>query len=325
MAKNSPKLSSQDNSSRPVPTPPLSELLVSSSSVHIPVLLEAVIRESNIQPGGIYVDGTLGMGGHAQALFLHAKKKLTIIGFDKDIEAQKIARDVLTSSGANPIIIHESFAQMKHELAQRNIHSVDCILLDLGLSSMQIDIDTRGFSFKTDHRLHMNMNWEGDVLAWDIVNTWSEETLADIIYGFGEERYARRIAKMIVTQRAMHPVETTFQLVEIIKKATPAVYHHGKIHPATRTFQALRIAVNSELTELESVIPDCIDLLNPNGRLLIISFHSLEDRIVKNQFRKAADAGIGTVITKRPIIATLEEVKNNPRSRSAKLRVFQKI
>jgi 16S rRNA (cytosine1402-N4)-methyltransferase len=188
---------------------------------------------------------------------------------------------------------------------------------------MQIDTDTRGFSFKSDQKLHMNMNQQADLIVWDIINTWSEETLAVIIDGFGEERYARRIAKQIVETRKLHPIDTTLELVDVIKKATPAVYHHGKIHPATRTFQALRIAVNNELTELESVIPDALSLLRPGGRLLIISFHSLEDRIVKNQFKKYAD--IGTIITKRPIIASIEEVKTNPRARSAKLRVFQKI
>jgi 16S rRNA (cytosine1402-N4)-methyltransferase len=325
MKKVITEFSSQANFSRLVPTPPLSKLLVSSNPIHIPVLLEDIVRESHIQPGSIYVDGTLGMGGHAQALFLQAQKQLTIVGFDKDLEAQKIARTVLAECGANPIIIHESFVNMKRELAKRDIESVDCILLDLGISSMQIDTDARGFSFQKDHPLHMNMNQEGDLLAWDIVNTWSEESLADIIFGFGEERYARKIAKAIVVARKIAKIDTTLQLVDVIKSATPFAYHRGKIHPATRTFQALRIAVNSELTELETVIPDAISLLKTGGRLLIISFHSLEDRIVKNQLKNGAEDGKGVIITKRPIIANIDEIKHNPRARSAKLRVFQKI
>ncbi len=295
------------------------------TKVHIPVLLQEVIRESHIAPGGIYVDGTLGMGGHASALFMHANKNLTVVGFDKDLDAQKIALTALTQCGAKPLIIHASFADMKKELLERTIDSVDCILLDLGISSMQLDTDTRGFSFLRDNPLHMNMNQEGDLTAWDVVNEWSEETLADIIFGFGEERYSRRIAKKIVEARKIKSIDTTFQLVEVIKSATPFAYHKGKIHPATRTFQALRIAVNSELTELENVIPDALSLLKSGGRLLIISFHSLEDRIVKNQFKKAQDEELGTVITKKPIIAGDEELRTNPRARSAKLRVFQRV
>lgn len=295
------------------------------TQVHIPVLLQEVIRESHIKSGDIYVDGTLGMGGHASALYLHANKNLTVVGFDKDLDAQKIAHTTLTRVGAKPIIIHASFADMKTELLKKHIDAVDCILLDLGISSMQLDTDTRGFSFLRDNPLHMNMNQDGDLTAWDVVNTWSETTLADIIFGFGEERYARRIAKHIVEVRKTHSIDTTFQLVEVIKQATPFTYHKGKIHPATRTFQALRIAVNGELTELETVIPDALSLLKKGGRLLIISFHSLEDRIVKNQFKRAHDEGQGMVITKKPIIASDEELKINPRSRSAKLRVFQRV
>ncbi len=296
-----------------------------SKKIHIPVLLEAVIREAHLKPGDIYIDGTLGAGGHAKELFLSADKNLTIFGFDKDLEAQKIARDVLLGCGADPVIIHASFADMKVELVKREVTAVDCILLDLGISSMHIDTDQRGFTFQKDQPLHMNMNQEGELTAYDIVNDWQEETLADIIFGFGEERYSRRIAKAIVEARDTTPIKTTFQLVEIIKSAVPVSYVRGKIHPATRTFQALRIAVNSELTELENVIPDAVSLLKPDGRLLVISFHSLEDRIVKNQYKLLASNGLGHIITKKPIIATLNEVASNPRARSAKLRVFQRV
>lgn len=190
---------------------------------------------------------------------------------------------------------------------------------------MHVDTDLRGFSFQKDQPLHMNMNQEGELTAEEIVNNWSEESLADIIFGFGEERYARRIAKAIVLSRKEKEIKTTFELVEIIKSAVPYAYLRGKIHPATRTFQALRIAVNSELTELETVIPDAVSLLKTDGRLLIISFHSLEDRIVKQSFKLLADEGHGLVVTKKPIIATESELKSNPRARSAKLRVFQRV
>ncbi len=292
---------------------------------HIPVLLEAVIRESHVTPGAVYVDGTLGAGGHAKELFLSTNKNLTIFGFDKDLEAQKIARDVLLNCGATPVIIHASFADLKSELTKRKVTSVDCILLDLGISSMHIDADTRGFTFQKDQPLHMNMNQEGELTAHDIVNTWEEDSLADIIFGFGEERYARRIAAAIVSARESKQINSTFELVEIIKSAVPFSYQRGKIHPATRTFQALRIAVNSELTELEYTIPDAISLLKAGGRLLIISFHSLEDRIVKNHFKLSAEHGLGLVVTKKPIIASQDEIRLNPRSRSAKLRVFQRV
>jgi 16S rRNA (cytosine1402-N4)-methyltransferase len=295
------------------------------SKPHIPVLLKEVVREAYIVPGAVYVDGTLGAGGHAKELYLSTNKNLTIFGFDKDIEAQKIARDVLLSCGADPVIIHASFADMKTELLKRGVTTVDCILLDLGISSMHIDTDTRGFTFQRDQQLHMNMNQEGELTAYDIVNTWAEDSLADIIFGFGEERYARRIASAIVISRSKTPITSTFQLVEVIKNAVPLSYQRGKIHPATRTFQALRIAVNSELTELENTIPDAVSLLKTGGRLLIISFHSLEDRIVKNHFKLLKDQGLGLVITKKPIIASHDEIRANPRSRSAKLRVFQRV
>lgn len=292
---------------------------------HIPVLLEEIIRESHIKKGDVYVDGTLGLAGHASALFLKAEKNLTIIGFDKDLKAQKIAEEKLQTIGAKPILIHASFKDLQNKLLEKNIDSVDVILLDLGLSSLQLDGDDRGFSFREDLPLHMNMNQEGLLTAEDIVNDWEEETIANIIFAYGEEKFARRIAKKICEARKKTPIKTTFQLVEVIKDAVPMFYVKGKIHPATRTFQALRIAVNNELEELKDVIPTAVNMLSSNGRLLIISFHSLEDRIVKNSFKELAEKKLGTIITKKPIVPTLQELKENPRARSAKLRVFQKV
>ncbi len=292
---------------------------------HIPVLLEEIIRESHIQKGDVYVDGTLGLGGHAAALFLKAEKGLKIIGFDKDLKAQKLALENLENIGAHPLIIHASFNDLKENLLVNNVHQADVILLDLGLSSLQLDGDDRGFSFRGDLPLHMNMNQEGLLTAEDIVNDWEEETIANIIFAYGEEKFARRIAKKICEVRKKTQIKTTFQLVEVIKEAVPMFYVKGKIHPATRTFQALRIAVNNELEELKGVIPDAVEMLSSGGRLLIISFHSLEDRIVKNSFKELAEKELGTIVTKKPIVPTLQELKENPRSRSAKLRVFQKV
>lgn len=293
--------------------------------VHIPVLLDEVIRESGVTPGGVYVDGTLGAGGHAKALYLVADKKLTIIGFDKDTDALAIAEKNLTHIGAHATYIHASFKDMKTQLHSKDVFAVDTILLDLGLSSMHIDSAERGFTFLKDQPLHMNMNINGDIHAEDIVNTWGEDTLITILKGFGEERYAKSIARAIVVYREKKRIQTTFELVDIIKGAVPASYRHGKIHPATKTFQAIRIAVNNELVELETVISDAISLLKPHGRLLIITFHSLEDRIVKHQFKQLQEEAIGRIITKKPIIPTTNEVQANPRARSAKLRIFQRV
>lgn len=292
---------------------------------HIPVLLDEVIRESGIAPNSVYVDGTLGAGGHAKALYLAAEKKITIIGFDKDTDALAIAKKNLESVGATPVYVHASFQDMKKELFERGYTHVDTIFLDLGLSSMHIDSAERGFTFLKDQPLHMNMNIEGDLRAADVVNSWGEETLVTILKGFGEERYAKSIARAIVAYREKQEIKTTYELVDIIKSAVPSMYRHGKIHPATKTFQAIRIAVNNELVEIETVITDAVSLLKENGRLLIITFHSLEDRIVKHQFKKLQDDNLGRIITKKPLIPTTDEVRANPRSRSAKLRIFQRV
>lgn len=292
---------------------------------HIPVLLDEVITGAHVVQGGVYVDGTLGAGGHAKALYLAAGKKLTIIGFDKDTDALAIAQKNLENAGAQATYIHASFKDMKTQLHARGIYQVDTILLDLGLSSMHIDSAERGFTFLKDQPLHMNMNIDGDIRAEDIVNDWGEDTLVTILKGFGEERYAKSIARAIVSYREKKRIQTTFELVDIIKSAVPASYRHGKIHPATKTFQAIRIAVNNELVELETIITDAVSLLKEDGRLLIITFHSLEDRIVKHQFKQLQEETIGRIITKKPIIPTTDEVQVNPRARSAKLRIFQRI
>lgn len=292
--------------------------------MHIPVLLNEVLQTSNISKGDIYVDGTLGLGGHAYALYTKASG-IQIIGFDKDNKALQLAREKLQNLFPKPIFIQKSFTSIQDELQKLNIKAVDCVLLDLGVSSLQFDGDDRGFSFRTDAPLHMNMDHDGLLRANMIINEWSEESIANILFGYGEEKFARRIARHICDMRKKTPIQTTFQLASVVEESVPLFYKRGRIHPATKTFQALRIAVNNELEELSEVIPSLVQTLKKDGRMLIISFHSLEDRIVKRQFKQLEEEGYGRVITKKPIIATEEEISINPRARSAKLRVFQKV
>ncbi|MEY2664495.1 MAG: S-adenosyl-methyltransferase MraW [Candidatus Parcubacteria bacterium] len=313
--------------------------------LHKTVLLHESINGLNIQPGDIYLDGTLGSGGHA----LQAVKtagKVTVIGLDQDQDALARAGERLglpkeattlthaTAHGDVTIILRQAnYRDLDTVLGSLKIAQVNRIMLDLGLSSDQFETSNRGFSFKDNEPLLMTFNKNphgtlGMLTAKEIVNEWAEETLADVIYGYGEERYARRIAKAIVEARAIHPIRSTQELVEIVKKATPFTYHHGKIHPATRTFQALRIAVNDELNALKDGLKKGFEHLAPGGRMAIISFHSLEDRIVKHFYKEVEFLGEirqARIITKKPITPGAEELKENPRSRSAKLRIIEKI
>ncbi len=299
---------------------------------HIPVLLNESIEGLVLQSGMVYFDGTLGAGGHAVAAYESVGGALTVIGCDRDEDALVRSRKTLESKGAEPILFHGTFDAIEQYLVQAGYDKVDAILLDLGVSSFQIDDSGRGFSFLKEEPLLMTMQkevGENDFTASDIINTWSEESIADIIFGYGEERYARRIARAIVASRDEKPFKTTHDLVEVIQRAVPASYRHGRIHPATRTFQALRIAVNDELQIITRGLDASFRCLKPGGRMAVISFHSLEDRIVKNTFKKLAEkdesGGIGAmVITKKPICPSEEEIIANPRSRSAKLRIIQK-
>jgi 16S rRNA (cytosine1402-N4)-methyltransferase len=293
--------------------------------VHIPVLLEEVVAESNIKSGDIMVDGTLGLGGHSNALFFKANKKLKIIAFDKDNFAISKAKEVLQDASKSLTIFNSSFVNLKESLKSIKVNYVDLILLDLGLSSIHLDEEERGFTFLKNQPLDMNMDENGYLKAYDVINFWKEESLYQIIKGFGEERYAKGIAKNIVLRRKEKDIKTTFDLVEIIKSSVPKSYLYGKIHPATKTFQAIRIAVNNELEELSKVIEDGVHLLNKDKRFMVITFHSLEDRIVKNKFKELEKEGFGYVVTKKPIIPKIEEIKKNNRSRSAKLRIFQRV
>ena len=295
---------------------------------HIPVLRDESIDGLAITSGDIIVDGTLGGGGHTFEMIRRFGSGVKIIGLDLDADALDRAKALIGDSDHDTVFRVIGFQDMDKVLDELNIPTVDRILLDLGISSFQLEVAGRGFSFMKDEPLLMNMKkdpTDEDVTAQDVVNTWEEKTLADIIYGFGEEKYSRKIAKAIVEARKEKPIETTFDLVKIIDSAVGRNYRGLKIHPATRTFQAIRIAVNSELTNIEHVIEKGFARLAPHGRMAIITFHSLEDRIVKRAFVEIKAHGYASIITKKPIVPTTDELKNNPRARSAKLRIIEKI
>ncbi len=295
---------------------------------HIPVLKDESIDGLSIRSGDIIIDGTLGGGGHTFEMARRFGSGVKIIGLDLDADAIDRAKALLAEIPHDTVFRTIAFQQMDTVLDELNIPHVDRILLDLGLSSFQLDISGRGFSFKKDEPLLMTMKKEPtdeDLTAQDIINTWEEKSLADIIYGFGEEKYSRKIAKAIVEARKEKPIQTTFDLVAIIDAAVGRSYRGLKIHPATRTFQALRIATNSELTGVEQGIEKGFNRLSIGGRIAIITFHSLEDRIVKRAFVKLKEQGYASIITKKPIIPNEDERIINPRSRSAKLRILEKI
>ena len=306
---------------------------------HVSVLLDECIDNLNIKPDGIYVDGTLGGAGHSSQI---AKRLTTgrLIGIDRDPVALKAAGERLAPYADRVTLVHSNFCEIASVLEELNIGGVDGILLDLGVSSPQLDDGARGFSYMADAPLDMRMNNEDSLTAYTVVNSWSYEELKRILYDYGEERYAPKIAAAICSHREQKPVETTLELVDIIRSAMPPAALREKQHPAKRSFQAIRIAVNDELGSVEKVMKDAVPCLNPGGRLAIITFHSLEDRIVKNGM---ADAAKGCtcpprlpvcvcgnkpkvkLITRKPIISGEEELERNPRARSAKLRVCEKI
>ncbi|MBR3004095.1 MAG: 16S rRNA (cytosine(1402)-N(4))-methyltransferase RsmH [Lachnospiraceae bacterium] len=306
---------------------------------HEPVLIQETIENLNIKPDGIYVDGTLGGGGHSFKI-VQKLKEGRLIGIDQDMDAIAAASRRLKIFADKVTIVHSNYANIRQVLAENGIDKVDGILLDIGVSSYQIDNPERGFSYMEDAPLDMRMDQTKPVSARTVVNTYSKEDLARIIRDYGEDSFANNIAKHIVAEREKAPIETTGRLKDIIEAAIPASVRKGQKGFAKKTFQALRIEVNSELDVLSSSIDDMIDLLNPGGRLAIITFHSLEDRIVKNAFKKAENPCTcppnfpvctcgavpkGRIITKKPIIPTQEELDRNKRAASAKLRVFEKI
>lgn len=306
---------------------------------HVSVLLEECLDGLDIKPDGIYVDGTLGGAGHSCQI---AKRLTTgrLIGIDRDPVALAAAAERLAPYKDRVTLVHGNFCEIKSILQQLDVQGVDGILLDLGVSSPQLDEVTRGFSYMADAPLDMRMNSEDTLTAETVVNQWSQEELRRILYAYGEERYAPQIAAAICRRREEKPVKTTLELVDIIRSAMPAAALREKQHPAKRSFQAIRIAVNDELGAVEQVMRDAIPVLNQGGRLAIITFHSLEDRLVKIGMAEAAKGctcppGFPIcvcgnkpkvkVITRKPLTASEEELQMNPRSRSAKLRVCEKL
>ena len=295
---------------------------------HIPVLKDESIDGLNIQANDVIVDGTLGGGGHTFEIIKRFGSKVKIIGLDFDADAIPRATKLIGNTPSLTVFKTIGFEDMDKVLDELGIENVDRILLDLGISSFQLEVAGRGFSFLKNEPLLMTMKKDPndeDLTAREIVNTWEEETIADIIYGFGEEKYSRRIAKEIVTARKEKDIETTFDLNEIINKAVGRFYKGKRINPSTKTFQALRIATNSELHNLEQAIQKGFDRLKVGGRMAIITFHSLEDRIVKKAFIDLKEKGYAKIITKKPIIPKEEEIKSNPLYRSSKLILIEKI
>jgi len=293
---------------------------------HVSVLLQEAVDGLNLKEGDIFVDGTLGSAGHSAEVARRFGGSVEIIGLDRDVDALARSDERLRTLTSAHFLKLSSFRHLDQVLSDLGITRVNGVLLDLGVSSDQIDDSGRGFSFQKEEPLHMSMNKSEDALTAKIIlNTWDEETLELILRGFGEEKYSKKIAKKIIEMREEKPFETTSDLVSAVRAATPAAYHHGRINPATRTFQALRIAVNEELVALEEGLKKGFEALDAGGRMAVISFHSLEDRIVKNFFKDRAAEGEAKVITKKPVTAGDEEIEANPRSRSAKLRVIEKI
>ena len=305
---------------------------------HKSVLLNETIDGMNIKPDGIYVDGTLGGGGHAYEVCRRLGEKGSIIGIDQDAAAIEAASARLKDFGEKVTIVRSNYCDMKSKLHELGIDKVDGIVLDLGVSSYQLDTAERGFSYREDAPLDMRMDTRQKMTARDIVNDYTEADLYRVIRDYGEDKFAKNIAKHIVQARAMKPVETTAELSEIIRASIPMKFQKKSGHPAKRTFQAIRIELNRELDVLRDSLDDMIDLLNPGGRLCIITFHSLEDRIVKSAFRKnenpctcppdfpvcvCGKKSKGSIITKKPILPSEEELEYNSRSKSAKLRIFE--
>ncbi len=299
-----------------------------NTMTHKSVLLNESIDGLELKDSDIFVDGTFGSGGHSEEVAKRFGEKIHIVAIDLDSDALLRGKERLEKLTRNTTYIEGSFKNLDTLLSGVGITKVDKILLDIGLSSNQFEESGRGFSFQRDEPLIMTFKKHpngNDVTAKEILNHWDRENIEAILKGYGEERYSQWIAKAIDDYRKIKPIETTKELVGIIMDATPTSYHHRKIHPATKTFQALRITVNDEIESLKLGIKKGFELLKPEGRLAVISFHSLEDRIVKQYFKELEDQGLASRMTKKPIVPTEEEIHENPRSRSAKLRITRKI
>jgi len=300
--------------------------------MHIPVLLQEVIQFLNPQSNQDFIDCTLGAGGHSKAILEHTAPLGKLLAFDMDSEAIKRFQDYVDTCGLGKrvILVKENFSRLRTVADEHHIASVDGVLLDLGFSSDELEQGGRGFSFLKDEPLDMRYGSreEHQNTAADILNYWKYDDIVKIFREYGEERDAGKITRLVVAERRNAKIQTTQELVNIVLRAkfgSTVLYSHHRIHPATKVFQALRIAVNEELDTLAKVLPQAFEILKPGGMVVVLSFHSLEDRIVKNFFREQKDKGNAKIITKKPIQATEEEVNNNPRSRSAKLRVAEKM
>ena len=306
---------------------------------HVSVLLEEVLEGLNIKEDGIYVDGTLGGAGHSLEIVKRLKTG-KLIGIDQDTNALDKSREVLKEHLDKVILVHDNYVNIKSVLEDLNIEKVDGILLDLGVSSHQLDTEERGFSHNKDAPLDMRMDSSKNFSAWNVVNEYSEDEITRILYEYGEKKKKKRISQFIIQERNVKPIDTTFELVSVIKKAIPKKVRMEGHHPAKKTFQAIRIEVNGELDVLKAAIKDMVEVLNPNGRLAIITFHSLEDRIVKEEFKELFKDCICppempqcicdkrreiNILTRKPIVPSKRELESNPRSRSSKLRVAEKI
>ncbi len=307
---------------------------------HISVLLEESVDMLQVKPDGVYADGTLGGGGHSSLICKRLSQDGCLLGIDRDTMAHDAARKRLETYSCQKNFFHRNFFEIKGILQDAGISQLDGAILDLGVSSPQLDIPERGFSYHMEARLDMRMDKSAELDAYQVVNTYPEERLAEIIFAYGEERYGRRVASAIAERRRQKPIETTTELSEIIKQAFPPSARFGDKHPAKRTFQAIRIEVNGELAGLDTAIRDFVDVLKPGGRLAVITFHSLEDRIVKTVFQDLAkgctcpkdfpvcvcgNKPVLKLVNRKPILAGDAELKENNRAHSAKLRVIEKL
>ncbi len=291
---------------------------------HIPVLTKEVLEYLDPKSDENFIDGTVGQAGHTLLLLEKNGQKGKVLGIDLDAGQIENAKAKTARYKERVILVHDSYANLKEIVKKNDIRPVSGILLDLGFSSWQLENSTKGFSFQKDEMLDMRYDLQNTLTAEKIVNEYPEDSIKNILKEYGEEKFAKQIAAKIVKQRAVKRIQSTFQLKEIIESAVPAKFQRGRIHCATRSFQALRIAVNDELQSLAKALPDALSVLSSQGRLVVISFHSLEDRIVKNFFKEKAQEGIVTILTKKPVVASDGEVSQNPRARSAKLRAIIK-
>jgi len=302
-------------------------MVIMTEQLHTPVMLAEVLQYLNLHPGQTIIDGTVGMGGHSLEIVKRIAPGGKLIAIDRDKESLDMAQARLKDFSEQAQFVYGNFSEMDEIVKRLKVDRIDGILLDLGVSTFQLTQADRGFSFTREGPLDMRLDRNSYISAYDLVNNLNEEEISNLLWSFGEERWHNRIARRVVEERQKQPITTTAELSEIVMRAIPPRFRkfHYRIHPATRTFQAVRIAVNRELEVLEQVLAKSIPLLSPGGRICVISFHSLEDRVVKWAFRKAAAEGVLTILTPKPLTPTESEARENPSSRSSKFRAAEKI